>query len=258
MHSFFLIRSLPVVGCLVSVALCLTLTSAEAVERRPSVEAAAYPEAVLVTARSPAQNATCRFCGVLIDDRAVLTAAHGVVGLETWEVTAPYAKGGAATVQVQSARIHPDYEKGDFENDLAVLRLADAIELEQSLPVLHRGDLRPLGSRFTLVGRVENGKLSREQLFTAEVERFSIRGNINLYGGFPRLCERGDSGGPVFADRDSHQVVALIGGGLGASQANVPTDIYIPITANNRKWILAQIPHPESQANDSPHFQTNR
>ncbi len=258
MRSFLPLRTGRAAWWIACVAVCSMPPSARAIEHHPGIEADHYPEAVLVTARSPGKDATCRCCGVLIDRRAVLTVAHGVVGFETWEVTAPYAKGGATTVQVQSARIHPDYETGIFENDLAVLRLADPIDLDRPLPALHRGDLLPIGARLTVVGRVDNGKPSADRLFAAEVERFWVRGDINIYGGFPRISQRGDSGGPVYPAGDGHEVVALIGGALSASRANVPTDIYIPIIAGNRKWILAQLPRPAKPTELEPSLRAER
>src|SRR3984957_14483749 len=60
--------------------------------------------------------------------------------------------------------------------------------------------------------------------------------------GFPRLAERGDSAGAVFLGGDSHELVGIIVGGMMASQASMPVDVYAPITEKNRRWALNQVP----------------
>jgi secreted trypsin-like serine protease len=221
---------------------CWLPPAAQAIETKSSSEATNYPEAVLISSSSRHGNGASRCTGVLIDSRVVLTAAHGVVDFEAWEVTAPYAKGGPATVKATTMRPHPDFDPKSFENDLAILILETPIELQGPFAELHQGDLCRIGSKLTLIGRVNEGKVQSDRLFQGTVERTCIYGNINLYGGFPRVAERGDSGGPVFIGGDGHELVGIIVGGLMASRANVPLDVYAPITEKNRRWALNQVP----------------
>ncbi|MBV9123233.1 MAG: trypsin-like serine protease [Planctomycetes bacterium] len=249
---------LPVLWCLVRPPTVL------AVKGLRRSEADNYPEAVLITAVSFGLHQTSLGCGVLIAPRVVLTAGHCVRGFDSWEVTAPYAQGQRRTTR--TASLHPRYPQDRLENDLAVLILDKGIDIGRPFPSLHGGDLYPIEqTKLLVVGRVENGMPSPTRLFQTEVTLVQFPGDLNLYGGFPGVSEKGDSGGPVFLVGKEREVVAVVSGGVGfraGSGGNVPTDRYMPISWKNRNWILQQIPKipstpgpesssPESQSN--PH-----
>ena len=218
---------------------------APAVKHTPPLEADDHPEAVLVTARNQRTRNVGRSCGVLIAPRAVLTAAHGVAGFDAWEVIAPYAKQGPAKATAQEVRVHPRFRAEAIDNDLAVLVLSSAIDTGGGYPVVHNGDLYPLETRLVVVGRVANGKVSESRLYKAAVTVAPFPGNINLYGGVPQVVEGGDSGGPIYPLDKKQEVAALVSGNLGFSRSNVRIDVFIPISAKNRGWILRQIPAAE-------------
>src|SRR5262249_13318769 len=140
------------------------------------------------------------------------------------------------------ARIHPKYRPGQKEFDLAVLILDEAVDIDKPFPTLHDGELLPIETKLNVIGRVANGKVSGDRLFQAVVTLVANRSNANVYGGNPHVCEHGDSGGPVFVAGKANEVVAIVSGGLQESRANVPTDIFVPITRASREWILRQVP----------------
>jgi hypothetical protein len=221
--------------------LLVAVPPAQGIKRKPSLEADDHPEVVLVTARNGKTGQVGRSTGVLIADKAVLTAAHSVSGFHSWEVVAPYAKSGRASAKAKAPAIHPDYKPDAIEHDLAVLVLDDPIDIGRDFPTLHHGELYPLNTKLVVVGRVENGTLSRTQLFKTAVSVAQFPGNINLYGGFPHVVEEGDSGGPVYAADKDHEIAALVSGNLGFTRSNVRIDVFIPISRKNRGWILRQL-----------------
>lgn len=218
----------------------LLAAPAAAVKHNPPRAATGHPEAVLVTAQNARTRKTLYGSGVLIAPRAVLTAAHCVADFEAWVVAAPHGRPRQA--RAREARAHPKYQRGQKDNDLAVLVLDEAVDTGKPLPALRGGDLLPLETKLTVVGCVANGKVAGDRLYQATVALVGYRSNGNVYGGNPQVCEPGDSGGPVYVAGKGGEVVAVIGGVLEESRANAPTDIYVPISRANREWILRQIP----------------
>jgi secreted trypsin-like serine protease len=213
----------------------------QAIKRRDSAEANDHPEAVLISARDSKKDKAASASGVLIAANAVLTAGHAVDEFDSWEITAPYAKDGPVTAKSTTARLHPGYKHGNFENDLAVLLLDSDIAIGQPFPTLHRGDLLPINTPLLVIGRTDNGTVSSSKLFYASVTLVSFPRNTNLYGGNPAVTEGGDSGGPVYANAKEPRLAGIVSGAAGFSRANVPTDCYVPISSKNRAWILQQL-----------------
>jgi secreted trypsin-like serine protease len=219
-----------------------TFSEVRAIKRKPSQEISDHPEIVLVAARNSRTRLAGLSSGTLIAPHAVLTAAHGVAPFDTLAVTAPYVKGGPVRSAVKAVHIHPHYRDQPLENDLAVLILREPIRVGRKCPTLHAGDLLPLETKLAVVGRVDNGRISQTRLFRTDVTLVAYRGNTNVYGGNPQVVEEGDSGGPVFVHGKEQEIVAVVSGNVAASRANVPTDVYTPISRRNRDWILRQVP----------------
>src|SRR4051794_12102608 len=95
----------------------------------PAHEAVEYPEAVLITATAADGWHACAHTGVLIAPNVVLTAAHYVKGFQTFDVFAPYAQGsGTHRMVTKEAHVHPRFQPGSVEDDLAVLRLKEPLD----------------------------------------------------------------------------------------------------------------------------------
>lgn len=227
---------------LLAAAWLVSPPEARAIKQKRSQEVGDHPEVVLIAARNSRTRRGGLCSGTLIASHAVLTVAHGVVPFDTLAVTAPYVKGGPVRSAVKAVHIHPHYKDEPLENDLAVLILREPIPVGRKCPGLHAGGLLPLETKLLVVGRVNNGRISRARLFRTGVTLVAFRGNTNVYGGNPQVVEEGDSGGPVFVQGKEREIVALVSGNIAASRANVPTDVYTPISRRQREWILRQIP----------------
>jgi hypothetical protein len=236
----FSLRIVAGVALVLCGGLCV-LPEAQAIKRRDSAEASDHPEAVLVAALSSKDKKTAEASGVLLAANAVLTAAHAVEGFDSWEVTAPYTKDRPTLAQCSKARIHPEYKRGSFDNDMAVLLLDSEIDIGKPFPVLHRGELLPINTPLLVIGRTDNGTVSTNKLFYASVTLVSFPRNLNVYGGNPAVTEGGDSGGPIYVGLKEPHLAAIVSGAAGFSRANVATDCYVPICNKNRAWILQQL-----------------
>jgi len=201
---------------------------------------------VLIVARGAHPARACLSCGVLVSSTAVLTVAHGVAGFETWEVTAPYARGETKKAAGKLLRVHPNYRPNGPENypeyDLAVLILDGPIDIGANLPTLPGNEMHPINTPLLVVGRSGLGQASGQKMFGAYVTLVAVPNNINLYGGHPSVCRPGDSGGPVYLTQNKHQLVAVVAQHRGFSRANVPTDIFVPLSGRTRNWIAEQLP----------------
>jgi secreted trypsin-like serine protease len=218
--------------------------ASQAIKQRTSREVSRHPEAVLVSGRNSKTGAVTVCSGALISSRAVLTAAHCAVGFDSWKVLAPYARGGPAAAASSDARVHPQHEVGQYENDLAVLILDKDIAIEGSFPGLNGGNLLPIETRLLVIGRVGKSSRPGPRLFAEEVTRVAFPGNIHVYGAHPQVTEKGDSGGPVYTSGKEQEIVAVVSGFAEFERGQAPLDLYVPITSRNRDWILRQLPGP--------------
>jgi trypsin len=178
----------------------------------------------LVDART-ASNHDAQRCGAsLIDRRHALTAAHCVKGIgpEVYQVlvgTQDLASGGRR-VAIERITVHPDYVllNGDPDRDVAVLRLAGAVEdiapvafvaSPQQERSVARAGTPAWGAGWGATG---SDPLFPEQLYEAQVPivsrarcnaRYAYYGRVTkdmlcagLKEGGPDMCG-GDSGGPL-------------------------------------------------------------
>jgi secreted trypsin-like serine protease len=213
-----------------------------AIKHKPSTEARGHPEAVLITSRNSRTKVETTCTGTLIAPNVVLTAAHCVDHFDQWEVVAPYGKKDANRSTTKTARAYPDFKRGRYENDMAVLILDRPIDIGGKFPTLYGGNLHRIDTRLVVIGRVDNGTSARDKLFRAQVSLVAFPDNVNVYGGNPQVIERGDSGGPIFVAGKEQEITAIVSGYLNFSRWNVPTDLYVPLTTKKTEWIQRQIP----------------
>ncbi len=215
-----------------------------AVDSKQVTEAKDHPEAVLIRSVNQASGSTSVCSGALITPRVVLTAGHGVYQWDRFEVTAPYVAGGPKRSTSTTKHIYPGYDpRKDYpERDLALLILDTPLAQPQELPTLPFGKLVPIETELLVVGRVKRGQVSRDKLFKGSVTRIAFPGNINIYGGFPKTVQKGDSGGPVFIKGREREIVAVISRYTGWSRRYVERDGYAPLTNKHRAWIEKHLP----------------
>ena len=171
-------------------------------------------------------NYAAQFCaGNLIAARWVLTAAHCVVDADTGTVTIPerlQVLAGTASLSAGGRRVrvvevirYPDYDRTTFDNDLALLRLAEPLALVPVRPLTADEEeaLAAPGTLATVLGwgnTVVEGSAPSSELLRAEVPivdsegcKRSYQGSVTdnmLCAGYPEggvdACQ-GDSGGPL-------------------------------------------------------------
>jgi len=205
-------------------------------------EAKDRPELVLITAKTKSPEKISIASGVLVHPRVVLTAAHVVDVGEVFDVTLPYAKGGPLASRTTIAKRYPSYERGDADGDLAVLILPESLEIGAKLPTMHMGKLLRLDQKMQVVGRVNRGKPESAKLFETTTEIVPFPGRINLYGGFPRRVEPGDSGGPVYDATAPQTLIGVISGYQPWNRRAVAVDAIMPLSKKATAWVTAQFP----------------
>lgn len=94
---------------------------------------------------------------LLLDGRAVLTAAHVVAGASTARLAVTFnTEEGEKTRQVSEFLLHPNYNDVDLTSDLALLWLAEPAPISAERYAVYRDD-DEIGQTFTFVGYGETG-----------------------------------------------------------------------------------------------------
>lgn len=161
--------------------------------------------------RCEAQDLALLCSGTLIASRVVLTAAHclDVFGEDgQYEVSFGAQLGTGRFALVTSARRHPAYDPATHEHDLALLRLAEPVDVAPA--ALPAALLQPATAEAVRV--VGFGTAAAGQLATGEKRSgwMSI-GEVTSTGvttaPSPAMSCTGDSGGPVFATVGGQEVL---------------------------------------------------
>jgi len=173
--------------------------------------------------------------GVLIASRWVLTAAH-CAGSPRYVLLDSALRSVAKRVEVTKRILHPDYDIATGQNDVALLHLAESVDIApaalassvDSLMLLRNG----AAARVIGWGRSDRGSRPENRLRIAEpkLNNFKRLGNFYIYEGYAGPCGR-DSGSPMLMQTiDGRWLVVgiaraaknMCGGGKGAA---VYTDV---------------------------------
>lgn len=225
--------------------IALTVPFAFSLYEKSSREVTHHPDAVLISGKGPTPAHSKACCGVLLSPTVVLTVAHALIGCDSWEVTAPYARGAPTRATSKDPLVHPNYKPmtavEGAEHDLALLILESPIDIAGDFPTLPGDKLYGIETSLLVVGRTSEANRWEKALFETHVKLVAVPGNINLYGGHPQVCKPGDSGGPVYLARTEGQLVGLVNSRAGWSRFNVPIDLIVPLGGRHKDWILSQL-----------------
>ncbi|XP_064899747.1 transmembrane protease serine 12 isoform X2 [Columba livia] len=234
--------------------------------------AGAWPWSVSLQLRPPGAPHTHVCGGVLITDRAVLTAGHCVTGRRDpyyWRAVLGmnnlwrYSK-HAVKRRIRSITVHPEFKRETFENDIAVFELSYAVRFSDYIqpicfPPAH---LYPHIANETLCfisgwGRTEEKGQTSSVLKEAQVEIIpsSVCNSSDAYGGLVNsnmLCAgsrtggidtcQGDSGGPLACYHpatNKHYLVGIASFGVGCGRPKFP-GIYVRLS-QYRTWINMEL-----------------
>lgn len=189
--------------------------------------------------------------GTFIAPRWLITAAHcgggpyyPVYGLEYYEDV--YDLEGAVALshiaQSSVVHIHPDYDDSTFENDIALVRLQDDIDMDNAdiVPLFDESQYGPLENETTITvsgwGAVCSGCTASDQLLAVDVAVDDGCGSYPAPGGLSVVDDlmfcaagnnqdscQGDSGGPAVVDVNGVKHLAgVVSWGEGCADPDYP------------------------------------
>ncbi|XP_076449250.1 trypsin-2-like [Babylonia areolata] len=206
--------------------------------------------------------------GSIISDRHILTAAHclqNVMDFSWISVTVGdhnmwRTEATERAYKVRNYRIHRDYNPKTYENDIAVIKLTEAIEFNECIhPICLTPAHHPAGENCTVSGwgtTSAGGEVSEylkmahmmthkgrncEDLFDIQDENYPSNPDLQICAGFREgghdSCQ-GDSGGPLVCwndERGSFVQVGVVSYGKGCASPKRP-GIYTDVSRFH-KWI---------------------
>lgn len=211
--------------------------------------------------------------GALIGNRWVLTAAHCVynsspsqirVRLGEWNIREQSEKYPHEEFEVEKKEVHPDYKPATFQNDIAVIRLAQDVSYKEHIIPVCLPELSTsfVGEKATVVGwgRTAHGQVATPaklqetevQVISAETcqEWFRSNNRAEVIYAHEFLCAgyeeggkdscQGDSGGPLVLTKDGKgTLIGVVSWGIACARSKLP-GVYTNI-ANYVDWIKQQI-----------------
>jgi len=212
------------------------------------------PYAVAIFRSFSNGNVSYQCSASLVSESYVLTAAHCVLDaisgrqiraadLSVRVGTAVLASGFGETVAVEESTPHPGFDFKDSTNDIALLKLAEAVEIEPiALPdqspgadlfpgtgdnatVSGWGETLPDGGSNVVLNSVEIPVVSHLRCFPTYQDTLKLDSKFcagGLREGGRDACQ-GDSGGPLAVHRNGTAVLAgVVSSGRGCAQPGIP------------------------------------
>ncbi|XP_045137970.1 trypsin-like isoform X2 [Portunus trituberculatus] len=190
--------------------------------------------------------------GSIINDRYVMTAAHCIYGMSSTNSglmvgvgdhnmyqTSDDVSGATRLVAVERIIQHPDYNTRTLDNDIALLKLSETLDLTQYKEVgavcLPADDSKTYAGELATAsgwGTTSSGGSQPSTLYEVVVPilepscwGMSVTANMLCAGleeGGKDTCQ-GDSGGPLYVEENSVRVqVGITSWGYGCADANSP------------------------------------
>ncbi|XP_013175447.1 PREDICTED: trypsin-7-like [Papilio xuthus] len=194
--------------------------------------------------------------GSIVTSRCVLTAAHCITGMESVNIRvgSTDASSGGTTYNSRTMIMHPQYNAGSSDYDIAVIRLLRRINIDgtnSTTVTLPSGNCTvPAGTNLTVTGwgdTMENG-VSSETLMAVSVDAVDYDDCKKVYSNLtPRMicagvpeggrdsCQ-GDSGGPL-VKTGTKQQVGVVSFGMGCARPGTPGVYSNLCNPNIQRWI---------------------
>ncbi|MER9214951.1 serine protease [Mesorhizobium sp. M0663] len=215
-----------------------------------------YPwQAALLYAMVPEPQRILRCGGSVIASNWILTAAHCVADKTEEDVvtkTTFYHALGIRTKSVQYF-VHPSYDSSTYENDIALVKLAEPVADPTVVPLIEQSADIPDGTNVSVTGwgAVMEGGAASEVLRVADVPLVNLS-DCNQPGSYngriknTMMCAgyrdggldscQGDSGGPAVATRGGKPVlVGIVSFGEGCAR-RLKYGVYTRVSAFS-DWI---------------------
>ncbi|GBO35817.1 Protein masquerade, partial [Araneus ventricosus] len=171
-----------------------------------------------------------------------------------YDLSSQYGTPGAQTQKVSTTYIHHNHNGQTLDNDIALLRLENPVQLQESVCLVclpARGAESLPGKRCTVTGygyMDESGPIAlkireatlpivEEKLCTEQVNKVTEKRFILPAGSFCAGGEsgndacQGDGGGPLTCENEGyHELTGLVSWGFGCGKENVP-GVYVKVSA---------------------------
>lgn len=195
-----------------------------------------FNSSLVIEVTRPQGKFTCS--GVAIKDNMVLTAAHCLEGtiLKIRVFNQGVYNPEAKSWNVEHFELHPDYDKSssNFKADLARIKLAGRLPASTTIYPILKNENNFKGKLL----RVGYGARSQSNIRTLITPLFkSLQTEDKVLELDDMYSYSGDSGGPIFIQRDGQMYLVAIHSTLSYGPAGKFS--YNPLVSSQKDWIFA-------------------